>query len=696
MIWNRLIDEILEQRNRYMLWIPVFLGCGISVYFLLSFEPSFEDLYHITIVFFLASFAGLCWKHSIRWVFLILAWVIAGFLFASYRTHSVSAPVLGWRYYGTIEGNIVGIDKSSSNKPRLTLTMINLDKISKPRIPKYIRVSLHAKKDSYTARPGDRIRLIGSLSPPAGAVEPGGFDFQKMAWFKELGAVGYTRKPVELLNRGSGSGFNHWVFQARMKLSNYIQMRIPGAPGAFATALLTGDRSKINQKNLADLRASNLAHLLAISGLHMGLLTGIVFNLFRYGLSLYPAFSLRFPIKKIAAFMALIVGLGYLIFSGMSVSTQRAFIMVAVMLGAILLNRPAISLRSVSIAAIIILIRSPESLVSPGFQMSFAATISLIVVFSTLKNVRLWNGMRNSRLRFLQPVIGLLISSLVAGFATAPFAAYHFNQVAHYGLIANLISLPVMGMIIMPSAVFAGILAPFNLDVIPFFIMGKAISLILLVANWVSKLNGAVSHIPSAGEYALPFIVIGAIGFILLSTALRKASILLCLIGVLFWSQAKRPEILISSTGRLIGIMTQNGRILNRKKGNGFFASNWLANDGDARTQKEAASLKPANEFTYLLGVQKIRYIWQNKLDFFTLKNKCKQIDLLIVPTWKGQTPKGCRLLGYYDFEFLGSLAISETKYSLKVLSAREASGRRLWNKGRRKYKRIPKVNTSE
>ena len=197
---------------------------------------------------------------------------------------------------------------------------------------------------------------------------------------------------------------------------------LPGEVGAFAAAIMSGDRSGMSQVTLANLRSSNLAHLLAISGLHMGLLTGFVFAVLRVAMVLIPSVGLRWPVKKIAAFGALLAAGGYLALSGGNVATERAFTMVAVMLVAIMLGRPALTLRAVAMVAIVILVLQPESITGPGFQMSFAATTALVFVFKYLRyaNWQHWP-------RWTRGAVSLVISSFVAGLATAPFAAAHFN-----------------------------------------------------------------------------------------------------------------------------------------------------------------------------------------------------------------------------------------------------------------------------
>ena len=201
-----------------------------------------------------------------------------------------------------------------------------------------------------------------------------------------------TRARPVLLQAPRGPGEMR-LLQARLRLAQAVRARIGGEAGGFAAAVMTGDRSGIAMTTLENLRRSNIAHLLAISGLHMGLLTGFIFMSLRAILSLIPALALRLPTKKIAAVGALAAGAAYLAVAGGNVATERAFIQVAVMFVAVLLDRRAVTLRAVAIAAMIVLARRPETLLGPGFQMSFAATTALVAVFTWVRDVEWLQGL---------------------------------------------------------------------------------------------------------------------------------------------------------------------------------------------------------------------------------------------------------------------------------------------------------------
>ena len=287
---------------------------------------------------------------------------------------------------------------------------------------------------------------------------------------------------------------------------------MPGQDGAFASAILTGDRSGMDRSVDDALRASNLYHIVSISGLHMTLLAAAVFALIRYGLALVPRLALHWPLKKIAACAALAAGAVYLLISGAEVPAQRSYVMTAAVLVAVLLDRPALTTRSIALAGLVVLALTPESLTQAGFQMSFAASVALVAVYDGLRTRPWWQLTQSSPgWRFAKPVLGIAMTSLVAGFATAPFSAFHFNQLAQYGLLANLLAVPAMGVVVMPAAVIAVIAWPFGLDWLPFQIVGLGMGYIIAVGEWVAGLGGAVVGVPAGPPAVLWLMVAGGL-----------------------------------------------------------------------------------------------------------------------------------------------------------------------------------------
>ncbi|WP_069299138.1 ComEC/Rec2 family competence protein [Neptunicoccus sediminis] len=679
---EHLSEALFAQRHRFGLWVPVWLGLGVALYFSLRFEPDVWLLASVCGLVLLAAPLSRIGPDPLRVLIWVPALVSLGFLVTAGRAHWVAAPKLGWHYYGSVEGTIVHLDRSGSDKPRVTLADPVLERMDPARVPDRVRVSLHSELNGTALKPGARIMLTASLSPPAGPVEPKGFDFQRMAWFNRLGAVGYARAPPVLAVPADNRAFALRVFALRMQMSRHIQHHIPGRTGAFAAAILTGDRSQIDPLLLADLRRSNLAHLLAISGLHMGLLTGFVFALIRLGIAAVPYLSVRLQAKKIGAVVALLAGAGYLLVSGANIATQRAFVMVAVMLVAVLLERPAITLRAVAIAATLILLFRPESLSGPGFQMSFAATTALVATFESLNRARGWQALRQSRFSLVSPFASLFIASAVAGAATAPFSAFHFNQMAQYGLLANLASVPVMSLVVMPAAVIAGVLTLVGLEGGAFWVMGQGIDWILAVAHFVAAQDGSVVRIKSGPVWALGLVTLGGLIVIIWQGRSRFLGVLVACLGFGCWTWATRPDLLITQNGRMAGILTEQGRAISRSRGNGFAAQNWLENDADAADQAIAAArfVEDGDDWRVEFDGGTVAYLWGKKRSAEEIRAACDTSDLLIVPQWKAQITGPCQPVTAADLRKSGSVAVRSNRKGLTVQTARQASGTRLWN----------------
>ncbi|MFN3578510.1 MAG: ComEC/Rec2 family competence protein, partial [Tabrizicola sp.] len=471
------LKALQTARGTLFPWIAVLIGCGIGAWFSVEAEPGAAS-YSLAALALLGGVALAIGSELARPLGLAVAALAAGWLAAGARAHMLDAPMLGFRYYGPVEGRIVGIDRSQSDALRLTLDRVVLRDLAPEQTPLRVRVSLQKDAGWLAPMPGQVVILTASLAAPEGPVEPGAFDFRRMAFFDQLGAVGYTRTPVLLLEEASGAALP--IDRLRRWLTQAMLARMPGQAGAFAAGAMTGDRSAISGETVQALRDSSLAHLLAISGMNMAFLTGFVFALIRYGLALVPFVALRVNTRKVAAWVSLGVALFYLLLSGANVATERAFIMISVMLGAILLDRRALTLRSVAIAGMILLLGKPESLLEPGFQMSFAATIALIVGFCALDD----SIYRRTLPRWLMPVFTLVLSSLIGGLSTAPYAAAHFNRFTDYGLLANVLTVPVMGAVVMPAGVLAALMAPFGLAWLPLWVMEQGARWILFVAHW--------------------------------------------------------------------------------------------------------------------------------------------------------------------------------------------------------------------
>ncbi|QRZ16007.1 ComEC/Rec2 family competence protein [Paracoccus methylovorus] len=685
-------------------WVPFWLSLGIGGWFLLPNEPGSGFYASLSLI------GGFCvllpvwtarlaedgrfdwiWADRLRLAAFALLLTALGAGLAGGRAHMVAAPVLGFRYYGPIEGRVIGIDRSSRDRMRLLLDQVGLHGVAPSRTPERVRISLLTPQDLPV--PGQRVMLTAHLGPPSGPSEPGGFDFRRMAWFGRLGAVGYARTPVMTVEQPADRS-TLVLHRIRMSLSEAMRERIGGQSGAVSAALMTGDRSGIAEHTNQIMRDSNLYHIVSISGLHMSMLAGFIYAALRLcGVVMQGLGGIRAgPTHKFAAAGALCASAMYLWLSGGGVATERSFIMVAIMLLAIMVDRRAVSLRTVAVAASIVLVLGPEALTEPGFQMSFAATVALILMHEP------WLKLSGHLPSWSRPVLMLFASSFVAGMVTAPIAAAHFGRMTQYGLLANMLVVPVVGTLVMPGGVFAALLAPIGLAQPALWVMGLGTDWMLAVAKWISDLDSAVTLFPTAPRAVLPLMAIGAMLVLLgapSGAGNRTASLIfrrglgaaLLAAAALLWLNTKRPDILISAQGDAVAVLTPAGRAPSKPRGGNFAVENWLKSDGDIADQAIAAERvlwqgAAANRRAELNHAG-IRY----RIGHLTGKaveqeadTYCNDGDILVANRLLNTSAENkCLILDKEYLEKHGAVAIFLTEYGLKTVSVDTPDSGRFW-----------------
>ena len=334
---------------------------------------------------------------------------------------------------------------------------------------------------------GAYVTLKARLNPPLAPLRPGGYDFARDLWFRGIGAIGFALGEIKAAEpprpQGAWLRYAATIDGMRDAIDRRIRAAVPGDAGSIASALITGKRDAISAPVNEAMYVSSLAHVLSISGYHMAVVAGVVFFVVRGLLALVPALALGCPIKKWAALAALLAATFYLLLSGAEVATQRSYLMIAIVLGGVLVDRTALTLRTIAVAAILVLMLAPESVVHPSFQMSFAATLALIAAYerglpwpaanadtSFGARMALWGG---------REIAALLFASLIAGLATTPYAAYHFHRAAPYGVLANLLAMPVISAFVMPAGMIALVAMPFGFDAPIWRLMGNGIDWML-------------------------------------------------------------------------------------------------------------------------------------------------------------------------------------------------------------------------
>ncbi len=573
------------DRGIAFLLMPVFLAVGALVYFSLGREPGFLPLAASALMLALCAFA--CRERLLLQMALVAALLcILGALFAKLETWRAGTKMLGGEVTTQLSGRVAELERLADGRVRLTIDVTGTERPVLRYAPDRVRVSARRVPEGMGA--GASVTGLVRLMAPSGPVRPDSYDFSFESYFDGIGASGFFLRGPELAETSSAppllARFRASVERSREAIAERIRSRIGGPEGEIAAALVVGVRAGIPEDINEALRRSGIYHVISISGLHMALVAGTIMVLLRSGFALFPDFSSRHPVKKYAAALAIAGLAGYLFISGAEVAAQRSFIMLAVMLTAVLFDRAALTLRNLAIAAIVVIVLSPHEVVGPSFQMSFAATAALVGAYAAWSDWRADHpgqpptnrSLAGRALRYLLlAAAGLAVTSIVAGGATAIYAAWHFQQMPSLGLFTNLTAMPIVSAVVMPFAVLGSLAMPFGLDGPFFHVMGLGLSATIAVARWFSERSPAdiVGLIPPA---AVAVLTVALLVATICSTWLRVAAIPVALIGLLLLIDRPQPDLFVSEDGRLVGLDVGDGRIaVNRPRPNEFTIENW-------------------------------------------------------------------------------------------------------------------------
>jgi competence protein ComEC len=593
------------EERRFFLWIPVAAMGGVALNLAADREPVLWLPALLT-----AAFAMLAWVSRARPLALGLwigaAALAAGFLSMGLRTARVGTPVLDHIRIVKLQGYIEEVDLRPQGA-RLVLAVADPGDLPKDLAPRRVRVTTRKAPDIVA---GDYVALQARLLPPSRAELPGGYDFSRDAYFQGVGAVGSALGPIKALPAPDGASWRRRISaaidQARNRLALRVNAEIGGDEGAIAAAMVTGKRDFLSSDARDLIREAGIFHIITISGVQMTLVAGIFFFVARRLLAFSPALALNYPIKKWAAGVAMAGSLLYDSATGSRVGTERALIMTLIVLGAVLLDRRALTMRNLAFAVLAIVALEPEAILGVSFQLSFAAVGALVAVMEArLARAEEGDdpflparGRGPRRGAFLVHVvdkpIGLGLATLAATGATASFMAYHFHDLSPYVLIGNPLTLTVIEFFAVPGALLGTALYPLGLDGPVWLYVGAGIRFILWVARFIAAAPGSTLHVRAFAPFAPPFLSLAVVSAILWRTWLFRASAIpLALIGLAGAIGGPRYDVIIPPSADQVAYRDADGRLqILGKRFNAFAAEQWLAADGDERDP--AAARDPA------------------------------------------------------------------------------------------------------
>lgn len=682
--------EGADNLDRHFLWTPVAFGLGATVYLETRVEPAAWALAG------LATLLGLAWWLGRRWNAAAIVVIglslaasgAAGTCVAKLRSDRVGAPVItGERVVRRVEGFVVDVVSPGAGGQRLVIAPVSISGLAWDQTPRRIRVTIG---ENATPAPGRAIRVRAMLGSPPPPAAPGAYDFARDAWFDSIGAVGFTIGEIDTIGLDSPPmrlRLTMAVNAFRWSLAQRLLARMGPTSGGVGAAMVTGHEAWITETQTEAMRASGLAHILSISGLHMAIVGGFVFVAVRLGVAAWPWLVLRAPGKKIAASAGLIAVIGYLVVSGAPPPAERAAITASVAFLAILFDRRAITLHGLALAALLILLLKPETAGEPGFQMSFAATAALVALAEAWpRPVReistpWW-------IRIPQAMVGWLAASvaasLVAGLATAPFAMQHFNRVAVWGLPANLAVAPLSSFVIMPFLAIGAVLEAVGLGG-PFLVLaGWGVDAMLAVANAFANAHGAQQVVASAPGQILVVAFLGLMILCLWKGRLRWVGAPLAL-SVALWPRPAPPDAWIAADGATAAVRSGDAAVLLRTDAKRFGAELWARRRG----------LEPATWSLYAcdrrvcapgLGAPvRLALAWSRKTpDPETLSGLCVQSEIVVI---RGpapvRAPPLCAetvLLTGDDFARLGAAELYRRPNGWRIVWAQPLRGERPWS----------------
>ncbi|MBR3501667.1 MAG: ComEC/Rec2 family competence protein [Alphaproteobacteria bacterium] len=577
--WQYIHFNFTEEQSRWIALVPVLFGLGIGLYFSLDFEPK----YWISLIFIeilLLIFYFTRYKVSLHLPLYGLLLITLGFANAQLHTMYQSRRVEQTENISTyITGKIIDISQSAKGKFRYTLA--NAYDFDKPLKGKF-RITSMTKDNDFAV--GDCVETAAKLLEASPIPLKNSFNLSQKYFFENLSAIGYTLGDTfkiscrpEIRDNTFFEAINSFRHETIMRINSLL----PTDKAGIIDALLVGEKSYIPQEISANYRNSGLAHFLAVSGLHLGTIAGLVFFLVRWLVSLFPFIALRYDSKKIAAVFAILFTFIYLLISGMAIPAERAFIMTSTVLVGVFFNRQAISLRMVSFAAFMVLLISPSALLSISFQMSFAAATSLVVFYEKysekISSFCANNGFIAKAFYYL---LGIIICDFVASLATSPFAVYHFRRLAIYTCLGNLLAGPLIAFWLMPAILLCLISLPFGALYYPLHLLSFGIEILNSITAYVSALPGSVLYIHSLDLCGFLLIICGAIWLCIWQRKWRYIGAVAIICGIITMFGKPAPDAVISFDGNGVALRDNNNDmvLVPLGKANNFTKEIWKEN----------------------------------------------------------------------------------------------------------------------
>ncbi len=559
-LWQYITENFVAEQSQWFAWVPFLFGTGIALYFSLPQEPNLWFVLGVVEAWLLLFY--ICRNKNLNLLFISGLIVICGFVDIQMRTvYQMKHVQFTPKRLTYLSGQITDISASEKGKQRFLLNHVqNWDE---PLLGQY-RITNTGPQESFHV--GECVELIGTVFPPSRIPLMAGFQLDRKYFYDNISGIGYANS--EIFKIKCPTNFDRLNFKTRLNkirqnISTKIAAVLPPTTAGIADALLIGEKSKIPAQITNNYRGSGLAHFLAVSGLHLGTIAGLVFFLVRWLLALFPRIALRIDSKKPAAIIAILSGALYLLISGMAVPAERAFIMTTVVLIGIIFDRQAISMRMVCFAALVILVLMPQALISISFQMSFAAVYALVAFYEKFSGIMAQKHPKTNWFNRVQwYLLGIVIADLVASLATAPMAIYHFKQLAIYTSLGNLLAGPIIGLYLMPLILLCLVSLPFGLINIPLKALGWGLDILNRLTSQISSLPNSLLQVPDMPLWGFLLIICGAYWLCVWHNKWRLWGLAPIVAGILSLTTAQTPIMLVAPHGEGLAVRNKDNNMV--------------------------------------------------------------------------------------------------------------------------------------
>lgn len=646
----KFIEDFFEsEKHRLTNLIPVGIGIGVCLYFSLNNEPNFYfsiSVFIFSLTIWIITKFLLIKNDNMSTVLVYVFFsaflaISTGFLVSQIRTMHMNTYMISKNIEKPISfiATIESCEKTDKGLKFIVSGAKRKYNDSANELCKKINglhliwIGSKARENQQGYVPGSAVLFRAILSPIYSQSFPGAYDFKKQQYFKGISARGFVIKPPKVIKEHSSFSINVYTQKLRHKINKVIEKYLPKDTAAIAEALTTGNTAGISKKVRSNFANSGIAHILAISGLHMGIIGFFIFWLARIVLCCFLRISMFYDVKKIAAVISWFITLFYLYISGFSVSSVRAFIMHTLIISAILLDRTAFTMRSVAIAATGIMLFTPEAVLFPSFQMSFGAVIAIVAFYEC-----------NWKLpKFLRGFSEIILTTVVASIPTSIISVFVFNQLTLNSILANIISIPLVSFFIMPIAMIALFFMLFGLAKIPFLLMGFGVDLLMKIAEETSRLPGSFFVMHSPTSVVIGCIIFPGLFFMLIKHRIRFFGLICSFFGLIYYFFQPIPDLFIASHGKVIGIKTDNAACFSNLSYFRSITASWAKSIGfEKRENFNSKSCRKyvsrIDDDTYIANIKNKKIVitsdeeYEKSIDDFAVfhlnkeKNKCAKL----------------------------------------------------------------------